>query len=157
MATWTLNDWKDVATIVAAFGGVIAAAVGLIQYRRNNMVKRAELFFEMENRLRESSEFRQIIEYLETGSPELASVPLRDRIHFLGVYEQVAIMVNSGLMQSELAYYMFGAYAVSAIESQHMWVNLDKNDQYWSAFRKFANQMKLQQNNGGVDPESVRV
>lgn len=154
---WTLADTKDVATIVAAVGGIIAACVGLFQYWRNNMLKRAELFFAMEDRLQESNEFRKIIEFLEKGDPALEQVPLRDRIHFLGVYEQVAIMVNSGLMQPELASYMFGAYAVCALDNEHMWSGLDMEDPYWSAFRRFAEQMKAQKLAGGMDASRVRV
>lgn len=166
MQLLTLSEWKDLAAVIAGIGGTIAALIaictfffGVIQYRRSNMLKRAELYFEIENRFFENEQFRKIVALLENDDPALAEIALQDRIFFLGLYEQVAIMLNSKLMRKELAHYMFGFYAVKALESEHFWSDghLDKKNPYWTVFRSFAGEMKQYHSIHGVNIQDVRL
>ena len=138
----TLDDARNLALI---FGVAIALATltqGVIEYIRQGMQKRAELFREMRNRLQDNDRLRELIEMLTIDDPKLAEVPYRDKQEFIGYYEEVAILLNSGLIKRYVAHYMFSYYAVRCWESKHFWCNLNRNATYWSLFRKFVKDMK---------------
>jgi hypothetical protein len=41
--------------------------------------------------------------------------------YFLGFFEEVALMMNSGLIRKEVAHYMFGYYAIHCWDSKNFW------------------------------------
>lgn len=79
---------------------------------------------------------------LETGSPDLAKIPLSTKLQFVGFHEEVALMLNSKLLREEVAHYMFGYFAIRCYDSVHFWEDEDKAHMYWSLFRSFAERMK---------------
>ena len=51
-------------------------------------------------------------------------------------------MLNSKLINSDVAHYMFGYYAVRCINSNHFWQGMEKESPYWALFQHFAKCMK---------------
>jgi hypothetical protein len=137
-----LDFWKDVAII---FGGVLALTTflsGMLEYVRQGHQHRAANFVQMRRRFLEDPLFRDILNLLASDAPALVKTPIQDRRNFVGFLEEVAVMVNSGLIKKEVAHYMFGYYVLLTERCEHFWDGLDKESQYWSVFRRFALDMK---------------
>jgi hypothetical protein len=82
---------------------------------------------------------------LESDSPKLRKYSLADRAHLLGVFEELALMLNSGLVTKHVAHYMFGYPALLCWQSKNLWQGIDRDSNYWALFRDFALQMKAVQ------------
>ena len=52
--------------------------------------------------------------------------------------EEVALLINSGLLAAETAYYMFGYYAVRAHNGSNFRSDLAYTPEHWALFMKFA-------------------
>jgi hypothetical protein len=72
----------------------------------------------------------------------LSSVPVGDRRQKLFLFEQVAALVNAGLMNKYLADYMFGYHAIKCWDHAEFWPGLpQKATGYWKLLERFVNQM----------------
>jgi len=139
--TW-LKDTFAIVGIIVAFLTFLKA---LSEYRRQGTIRRIEFFLEARKRLKGSENFQKIINLLEKESPDLKRVDLGDKIQFVGFFEEIALLVNSKVVDPKIANYMFGYYARKCWNSQHFWElesrpekPLDKwNDPYWVIFRSF--------------------
>ena len=143
MGQQQLDFWKDVAII---FGGVLALTTslsGLIEYIRQGRQHRAANFVQMRRRFLEDPLFRDILNLLASDPSSLPKTPIQDRRNFVGFLEEVAMMVNSGLIRKEVAHYMFGYYVLLTERSEDFWDGLDRESQYWSVFRRFAADMRV--------------
>ncbi len=137
---------KDILTILlAAIGSVIAfisLIKALIEYQKQGITKRSEIFLNMRSKLREDKSFSRICDLLERDDPKLREIPLVERDRFVGFFEELALLKNSGLINDEVALYMFGYFAIKCIDSQNFWFDLNKDQPLWGAFFDFAKQMK---------------
>jgi hypothetical protein len=85
---------------------------------------------------------------LEDNLPALSQIPLLERYYFLGYYEQIAIAVNSGLINKDIAHYMFGYFALRCWNSSNFWSGINKDSYYWSVFKNYVDTMqKLEDRN----------
>ena len=136
------------SAIIAMIGIIIAVGTfvkAVYEYRNNNKIKLFEKFTELEKSFREDSIYN-ICMLLENDSIDLIKVDVIDLYKFLGFYEEVALMYNSKLISKNVAYYMFGYFAIKCIESKNFWNTLNKKSLYWSLFISFANEKKGLQN-----------
>lgn len=140
----SLSVVKDVSIIVAGVVTLITFMAGVIQYARQGRHQRAAHFVEMRRRFLEDPNFRDILNFLAADDPRLRETPVQDRRNFVGFMEEVALMVNSKILDARVAHYMFGYYALLADRSEHLWDGLDKGSEYWSVFRRFASQMRAE-------------
>jgi hypothetical protein len=138
----TLNNLKDIATIIGVVVAFIALIKGLIEYIKQGAQKRADHFLTMRKRLKENDNFKNICALLETDSMALKDVPFKDKRDFLGLFEEVAIGMNSKLIKLSVAHYMFGYYAIRCYESHCFWESVNRDSIYWIVFTDFAYQMK---------------
>jgi hypothetical protein len=142
----TLDDARNWATIaaaaVAATGLVTGLWKGAIEYSRQNAEKRAEFFIEMRKRLKDNPTFQKLCSMIEADPPELANEPIRERCDLLGFYEEVALMVRSGVIHREVAHYMFGFMVIKCWDSKHFWQDIDRGAAFWTLFRSLVCQMK---------------
>ena len=138
----TLSDIKDVATILGVVIALLALINGLVEYIKQGAQKRAEHFLTIRKRLKENDAFKHICALLENDAPELINVPFKDKRDFLGLFEEVAIGMNSGLIKLTVAHYMFGYDAIRCWESQHFWKGVSRDSIYWIVFKDFVKQMK---------------
>ena len=127
---------KDFSIIVGGMVTIFAFANGLLEYRRQGAQKRVEHFTMLRRRLKENPVFKEICSLMFAGDPRLADVDAQDKRDFIGLLEEVALQVNSGLIRPELAHYMFGFYTVKCLESTDFWANLDavSGKEYWQQF-----------------------
>jgi hypothetical protein len=151
---------EEVTVAVAVVGAVIALVTliqALIEYRQQGRQKRAEHFFELRRRLKENDEFARVAELIDQtyaeedlagrARQELKNLPFKVKRDYLGLFEEIAIAMNSGLIKPEVAHYMFGYYALLCWESEEFWTDVNRLSDYWSLFADFCGQMKLQQDN----------
>jgi len=151
-----LDFWKDLAII---FGGVLAMTTflsGMLEYVRQGRQHRASHFIQMRRRFLEDPLFRDILNLLASDPPALRETPIQDRRNFVGFLEEVAVMVNSGLIRQEVAHYMFGYYVLLTDRCEHFWEGLDRGSQYWSVFRRFASDMKELSRAESPSPPALR-
>jgi hypothetical protein len=157
----TLAQLVQVAQIA---GGAIALATLVkivLEYSRQNALKRAEYFFILDKKIVENPIYLKICGLLDTDDRALADVPYEEKLTFLGLFEQVALSMNSGLISVKVAHYMFSYYAIRCLDSRHFWEKLQEDKDYWKLFHSFATRMKqreidLQAHGGLKYPSSLK-
>ena len=78
---------------------------------------------------------------LETEDIELSEISIVEKDRFIGFFEELAIMKNSGLINAQLTFYMFGYYAIKCYDSENFWYGLNRKHTLWSLFMDFAKAM----------------
>jgi hypothetical protein len=124
--------------------GVAATAVGLLmgylEYLRQGRQRRAEKYFEL---VREFAKFDEVLDLLRTDSPRLRKLKPWQRERFLGFYEDLALLIHSGLIQEHLAFYTFGYWLEKAWNSKNFWQDpRNREDGYWFLLRQLHFRMK---------------
>lgn len=140
-----LSWLKDIATILGALVALVALIKGILEYVKQGAQKRAEHFLTMRKRLKDNEVFNTICYLLERDDSKLLSVPFKDKRDFLGLFEEVAIAMNSGLIRPSVAHYMFGYYALRCWRSENFWQSaegVNRKSMYWLVFKDFAEQMQ---------------
>jgi hypothetical protein len=174
--TELVKDAPALSAIIGALAFAVAVGTfvkGVLEYRKQNALKRFEKFVELEQ-LFYSDEIYNICMLLERDNTQLATIDVKEKQKFLGFYEQIAIMHNSKLLRSNIAHYMYGYYAVRCLDSQNFWTEpadterkgyMDKDSPYWRVFRTFASEMRkmeLSLSNSLapkkiLDPKKIRI
>jgi hypothetical protein len=152
----SLSDAKDLATILGVVIALVTLIKGLIEYTHQGAQKRAERFFAFEDAFHSDEVLIEVCTLLEDDDDRLAELPYKTKLHFLGFYEQVALMVNSKLLRPGVAHYMFGYYAIRCWKSDKFWVNLNRESVYWSLFAAFAKEMMDAEKRFRLDPHALR-
>ena len=137
-----------ITAVISAFALMftfVSVLQGLVEYKKQGISKRTETFLQMRSRLREDATFSKICELLETDSEKLQEIPLVDKDRFIGFFEELALMKNSGLINENVTLYMFGYFAIRCYDSENFWHNLNREQPLWSLFMDFAKQMKIAQ------------
>ena len=137
-----LAEYKDAATAVGVLVALLTLVKGVYEYAKQGAQKRAEQFVEMRRRFKENDPFKEIASLIEQNDPKLSSVAFKDKLYYVGFFEEVALMVNSDLIKPEVAHYMFGYYAIRCWENDMFWRDVNRNTPYWSLFTAFVTKMK---------------
>ena len=133
---------EEIKLTVAIVGAVIALltlAKGVLELSRQGAQKRAEFFLEMRRRLKSNPEFLNILLLVEHDDHALSELPYAQRRDFLGFYEEVYTLMNTGLIPKKVVHYMFGYYALKCLRSNNFWLGMEKgglgkHSPYWSLF-----------------------
>ncbi len=133
---------KDLSIILAGAVALITFVTGTYQYLRQNRYTRVQHFVDMRRRFLENQTFRALLELLATDDPALSQMPVQDRRNLVGFFEEVALLMNSGILQPQVTRYMFGYYVRLIDRSEHFWSGLDKGSVYWTVFRDLAGQLE---------------
>lgn len=136
------DDVKNLAVIIGVFISVLTLAKGVFEYSRHLANERAEYFFALEKRLVDNENFLKILGMLEFDDPAVSTVPFVQKRELIGLFEEVAIMMNSKFMRKEVALYFFGYYAIDCWNSDPFCHDIDRNSPYWIVFREFVATMK---------------
>ncbi len=136
-----LNTIKDWSIVTAGLIALITWMVSSLESRRRGRQERAQNFIMMRRRFLETPQYREILDQLREDSPELANHSIQERRNFVGFLEEVALMTNSKLITEDVAHYMFGYYVCLTHQSTHFWAGMDRDSEYWSLFRNFAERL----------------
>jgi hypothetical protein len=153
----SLDVVRNIAIIVGTFVAILTLIKVVFEYARQNAQKRAEYYLELREKYLQKDRFMEIFELLENNSQKLAEMPRYQRLDLLCFYEDIALLVNAGLMKREIAHYMFGEYAIRCWDSEYFWENGEnKNDPYWQFLGQFVEDMRRLDRNITKRPKSVR-
>ncbi len=139
-----LKDW---AITLAGIIAVVTFLTGFLEYARRGRQERAGNFVQMRRRFLETPQYREILDLLQAKDPHLKEISVQEKRNFVGFLEEVALMVNSKLIRRSVAHYMFGYYVLLTSDSEDFWVGLDRDSEYWTVFRQFADQMNACRSN----------
>ena len=146
LVSWSADAWIAAATFLAAFGAIGSAIYAAREYNRQGKQKRIEILLQMRQRLKEEKPFQEIVRCLdsedETVRRQITTISKETRRDYLGFFEEIALLVNSGIMPKPVAQYLFGYYAIICDESEYFWNDFEKEHLYWTVFRKFAEDMR---------------
>jgi hypothetical protein len=134
-----IKDWSIIIAGVIAF---FTLWQGLFQYSRQGHATRASQFIQMRRRFLEDETFKALLNHIAESPDQLPTTSIQDRRNLVGFLEEVALMVNSGLLRPEVAHYMFGYYVLSIDACEPFWDGLDRKSEYWTVFRDFVAKMK---------------
>jgi hypothetical protein len=138
-------DWKNIATLIGAAVALGTLIMGTLEYIKQGTLKRAELFFQMEERYNKFLYLFDMLDHQDDKKirDQLQSLPFEKKLDFLGFYDELAMMVESGLIRRTVAHYMYGYYAIACLDSDSFWNEEARNDVYWCLFKNFAEQSKV--------------
>ena len=136
---------------IGALAAALAAVVGLVtlmrslrEYLLQGRQKRTDAFLAKRKDLTENRRRMEILALVQDDDAQLSDpviVPYHEKYELLGYFEEVAFMMNSGLIKPRVAWYMFGYYTLSIDRSSHFWADISRDDLYWSVFNHFVDQM----------------
>ena len=141
MCVFLKDNWEMLLKII---GGVIVIGSfwkGLFEYGKQRQDKRAQQFLELRRSFRENKKFQEITLYL-LGDNDFSEFTDNDKFEFMAFFEDIAFLMNSGLIKKEVAFYMFGYDAIAAWHNNNFWPKERRKDKYWSLLTDFVNQMK---------------
>lgn len=147
MGAISLDRFKDISIIV---GGVIAFITlwqGMLQYGRQLRFIKVNQFIDMRRRFLEDQSFRRILSLVWEGSPAVAAEPVLERRNLAGFFEELALMMNSGVLKPEVIYYMYGNSALKLDECKGFWHGLDRDSPYWKVFHEFIADLRRYEKN----------
>ncbi len=153
----TIMELKDIAALATVAVGLLTLLKGITEFHRSTITKRLELFLSMRSRLREDQTFVGICELLEGDDPALRDISLIQKDRFIGFFEELAIMRNSGLIYDDVAFYMFGYYAILCSKSKNYWHGLDKDEIMWTLFFDFASDMERLRDSYRYDRTRLKI
>jgi hypothetical protein len=128
--------------VIAVLLALITLIKGVIEYAHQGAQKRAERFIEMRKRLKDNKTFKEICSMLNDNDPKLLQIERQEKMDFLGFFEEIALMLNSGLIKKEVAHYMFGYYVIQCWESNNFWNTVSRDGTYWVVFKEFVKEME---------------
>lgn len=153
----TMEDWARVFQILGVVVGLCVAGFGfyktwaelkrLRQQREENQrelhatarLKRTEFLLTQHRRLFDDPVLYQVMTYLDADDAALARPEMwNSNRKFLTFIEEMAILVESRLVDPEVAYYMFGYYAIRARDGKNFNANINDVEEYWRLFRRFC-------------------
>ena len=147
----------DIATGAGVLISLAALLKAVYEYSLQGKQKRAEYLFSMRDRCFANKDFNSIEKALSDENEEkIKTFSRQQKETYLGFIEEVAILETSGMISANAAYYMFGYYAKSCWHSDSFWSDIDRNDKYWSVFKKFAERVIAKENHDFVRPEKLQ-
>ena len=156
-----LEIGQSLAIIIGTLIALITIIQAMREYRRQGRFRRVEFFLDARSRLRSDSDFREIINLLETDDPRLTEISFKKKLHFVGFFEEIALLVNSKVLREQVASYMFGYYALICWNSRNFWIcpekELNKEDPYWAIFRSFVAQVDHADGEPVYEPDSFSL
>ncbi len=152
-----LDTVKDVSIIIGGGIAFLTLWQGLFQYARQNHATRAAQFIDLRRRFLEEESFQQILTLVHDNCSDLKSTSIQERRNLVGFLEEIALMMNSGLIRPEVAHYMFGYYVLLINDCEDFWDGLDRDGEYWAVFRAFAQKMRSMSVSKSIDRGAIRI
>lgn len=110
---------------------------------REAALKRFDKFQQIGQRVDDPS-YQKVRALIEGREEPTNRCSIEEKLEFMGFFEEIALMVNTGLMDKKVAFYMFGTVAVSAYDSDLFWEGIEnaKDERLWSLFKYFCLEMR---------------
>lgn len=151
----TLIEWKDLATIIGTAVSIPVAGFavfkGFDELRKNReqrdrdlKLKRVEFTLAQHRRLFDDPVLYSVMRFLDGDHPQLAINEMWDpKRKFLTFMEELCLLVNDGLVDRDIAHYMFGYYAATAYDGKNFREGIEWKPEFWGLFFAFAEETKV--------------
>ncbi|MDB5006216.1 MAG: hypothetical protein JWP45_609 [Mucilaginibacter sp.] len=136
-----LDHWDPLLRLSGAIIIIITFCKGVYEYTKQRADKRAQQFLELRKSFKENQLFQNIATHL-TGDNDFSMFNDNDKSEFMAFFEDIAFLMNSGLIKKDVAFYMFSYHAVIAWDNDVFWNDEMRQDKYWSLLTDFVKQMK---------------
>ena len=135
-----LSALINYAPVIASAIALFTLVKALFEYKQRNMLTRIELYLEMRDKYAREPAIQKVCAALGGGKPAVCDLNYAEKRLFLGTMESVALMVNSNVINRNVAMYMFGYYVLAAWDNDEFWGkgNLNRNDPMWGLYKTFA-------------------
>lgn len=159
---FTLDGWNDIAVIIATYiavPGILFAAYKTFdeikksrierenenkQKEREHLLKRIDFTLAQHRRLYDDPALYSVLALVDGDERKLAEPEMWDaKRKFLTFFEEIGLLVNAGQINSQVAYYMFGYYAIKAREGKNFEEGIDTDEKYWGVFYEFARNAEI--------------
>ena len=130
-------------TLITLFGFLVAILpvfIGLKQYKNENRFKKATYFFELRKRFKENQVFNRIREKLENNE-NLDDIVQTELYDYAGFFEELQISINSGFIDNEMVYYLFGHYILKFEEFTKESSRISTDLPLWTALNILTKKM----------------
>jgi hypothetical protein len=143
--------WTDTVSALVGVASFLLAIVGAYIAYRSYQQRTAEIA--SKNKLDRFNNYLIANTYFENDkninavrdaaeSGNWSTVTKDHRYYFMAFYEQVALMMQSGLISEDAAFYIYGFELMRAYEDPEFWHNNDpKDDKYWELLRHLYERM----------------
>jgi hypothetical protein len=143
MLSMTTDFITHYGLILAGTVGFLALLKTVTEFAKRGAANRAAPFVEMRARLDKDPMLKEICILLEHNDPKLCKMPFSEKRAFLGLFQQAALALNSGVIKPGTAYALFGHFVIRCVDSDHFWGGVDRLNPEWALFTDFARQMNL--------------
>lgn len=121
-------------------------------------LKRTEFFLNQHRRLFDNPELYSVLCLIDKDDEQLRSEEMWDKKRkFLTFIEEIALLVDSGQIDKNVACYMFGYYARCAREGSNFAEGIDLSIEYWGLFYKFCSYAEQYASDYGNGPPSLAL
>lgn len=164
-----MSEWKDfwqTAGIIASIViGIFGAAKIFVELRRikeqrakeisdqaaAGLLKRADFLLTQHRRLFDNSDLYEILCLIDSDNPCLKEQDMWDKKRkFLTFFEEIELLIQSNLVDRNVAYYMFGYYAYTAHDGVNFQEGIDLLPAYWALFFNFSISARAYVQNSGT-------
>ena len=140
--------WGTGGLVGIAFGlgtlflGVFRAWQATTEYLRRGSARRAHQFFALRAKLHNDQSFNLLCNLLEHDDERLRQVPFDQKDAFLSLFHEIFLLLNSKIINIDVAYYMFGYYALKCAQSEQFWEGLIRESPFYRLFFAFVERLK---------------
>lgn len=157
MAEWAVH-WQALGVMAAVFFGVFGLYKIYHELKRlneqrekeqqdketNARLRRTEFFLNQHRRLFDDETLYSVLSRIDGNKAELANEEMRNaKRKFLTFIEEIALLVQSGQINKDVALYMFGYYARVARSSANFAVGINPSREHWSLFYWFTDEAEI--------------
>lgn len=145
MAEWGVN-WQAIGVVVtlitmAGAGWKVWTELTALRAQRSkdSLLKRTEFFLTQHRLLFDDPVLYEVLQHIDGDGSELTEMPMWDKKRkFLTFIEEISFLATSDLINSSVAYYMFGYYAISAKNGKNFMVGINADKIHWQVFYEFC-------------------
>lgn len=124
---WIKNNNVALDLLLKTIGSVFALITlikALIEFQFQGKQKSVEFYMKIDA-IFDDVNIKKLISLIEKENEEVENTPptpveQADRIYYVGLFEQIVLMVNAKAIKKDVALYMFGAFAIDCYLNKNM-------------------------------------
>ncbi|MGL6607533.1 hypothetical protein [Aeromonas hydrophila] len=158
---YSLSEWGVIWQSVGVFASIAIGLVGFykiylelkeLNRQRAKQLKddedtakltRTEFFLRQHRRLFDDFELSQVMNLIDSDDIRLRNEKLWDsKRKLLVFFEEVALLVYSGQLNKEVAFYMFGYYVRCAVHGENFAIGIEPSREHWGLLYRFVDDLE---------------
>lgn len=152
MAEWSAS-WQIIGIVVSVIVGAITAGKILFDLQQikqskinDEILNRSKFLLELNRRIYDDEELACVIENLDHDDPLLADYKYSNKSRkLLAFFEEIQYLVDEKLIRESSAHHFFGYYVKKSYDSEKFWKYIEKDEENWALYLKFANSVKMKE------------